>query len=182
MLNSSFVDFWLGGIIFIKLALIDPETCPWVWLQIVSGTYTNQTYWFASHIGLWKVMERVSVFFIEPVAMNTLIGFKSVPQVLQVWICVGKCCPKGHKWHWVNPSQLFSEWSKVFNKDSSFFCCLCFYFYFERNSLVLFYGASVLSTSREDRCILYPLSVVWYGAVGFYCGVAFLPSSDLLYF
>ena len=42
-------------------------------------------------------MERVPVFAISPVAINTFIGFKAVPQVLQVCSCVGKCRPKGHK-------------------------------------------------------------------------------------
>ena len=56
---------------------------------------------------------------------------------------------------------------------------LTLYIYFESNSLVLLYGASVLSTSREDRCILSLLSVFWSGAVGFYREVAFLTSSAL---
>ena len=36
-------------------------------------------------------------FLITPVSINTLIGFKLVPQIIQVFICTGKCRPKGHK-------------------------------------------------------------------------------------
>ena len=50
----------------------------------------------SSPAGLWKVVVRVPVFF-SPVAMSTLIEFKAVPLVIQVWSFVGKCSPKGHK-------------------------------------------------------------------------------------
>ena len=91
------VDCWLICIILIGSALIDPETYPQVWLQIVSGLYPNRTYGFASPVGLWKVVARVPVFVIAPVDINTFIGFKSVTQVIQVWSCVGKFWPKGNK-------------------------------------------------------------------------------------
>ena len=42
-------------------------------------------------------MERVLVFVVAPVAINTLIGIKVFPQVIQIFTCVGKCRPKGHK-------------------------------------------------------------------------------------
>ena len=61
-------------------------------------------------------MERVPVFVISPVAVNALICFKGFPQVIQVWSCIGKFWPKGHKAHWFNPSQLFSERSKYFQQ------------------------------------------------------------------
>ena len=92
-----FVDFWLVCIIFTVSAFIDTETCPRVWLQIVSGTYPNRTYGFVSPAFLWKVVVRVPVFVVAPVSINTLIRFKEVPQVIQVCSCVGKCCPKRHK-------------------------------------------------------------------------------------
>ena len=98
--SSSFkpnlVDFRLVCIIFIGSEFIDPETCPRVWLQIVYGLYPNRTYWFSSPAGLWKVMTTVLVLIILHVSINTLIGFKTVPQVIQVCSCVVKGFPKGH--------------------------------------------------------------------------------------
>ena len=38
---------------------------------------------------------KVDGFFISPVVINILIGFKAFPQVIQVLSCVGKCSPKG---------------------------------------------------------------------------------------
>ena len=32
----------------------------------------------------------------SPVSVNTFIGFKAVPKVLQLFSCVGKCLTKGH--------------------------------------------------------------------------------------
>ena len=78
-------------------------------MQIISGPYPNREYGFASPVGLWKVVVRVPVFVIAYVAINTFIGLKAVPQVIQVCSCVYKCCLKGHqgaprgtKTHWVN--------------------------------------------------------------------------------
>ena len=48
--------------------------------------------WFLSR--LVEVCGEGAVFFISPVAINTLTGSKAVPQVIQVWSCVCKCCPK----------------------------------------------------------------------------------------
>ena len=45
----------------IESGFIDPETYPWVCLQIVCGMYSNQTYGFAFPAGLWKVATRVPV-------------------------------------------------------------------------------------------------------------------------
>ena len=81
-----FVDCWLVCIIFIGSAFIDPETCTWVWLQTVSGLYLNWTYRFASPAGLCKSMLRLLGFLLSPVAINTLIDFKAVPQVWQFWV------------------------------------------------------------------------------------------------
>ena len=44
-----------------------------------------------------NVLERVPVFVVAPVAINTFIGFKAVPQVLQVFSFVGKYWAEGHK-------------------------------------------------------------------------------------
>ena len=65
-------------------------------------------------------MARVPVFVIALIVVNTLIGFKEVIQVIQVFSCIGKCwlkwsanncCfysqPKVHKVHWVNPLRCF---------------------------------------------------------------------------
>ena len=84
-LKPSSADCWLVCIIFIGLEFIDPETCPQVWLQIISGQYPNRTYWFYSPTGLWKVLVRLPFFVIAPVEINTLIGFKAVPQVWYFW-------------------------------------------------------------------------------------------------
>ena len=94
--KPSFVDFWPVCVIFIVSVFIDPETFPWVRLQIVSGKYTNRTYTFSSPAGLWKVVVRVTVFVILPVAINTLIVIKADPKVIQDLICVVKCWTKGH--------------------------------------------------------------------------------------
>ena len=97
LLKTYFVYCWFVCIIFIASTFIDPETCPRVLLQIVSRSYPNWTYVFATPAGSWKVMARVLVFVIEPVVINTLIGFKEVPQVIQVWICICNFWPTGHK-------------------------------------------------------------------------------------
>ena len=36
-------------------------------------------------------------FFIAPVTINTFIGFKKVPRVIEMWNCIYNCWPKGHK-------------------------------------------------------------------------------------
>ena len=61
--KNSFVGFWIVYIIFIISALIDTEHCPRVWLQILSGAYTNRTDIFSIPIGLWKVVAMVPVFY-----------------------------------------------------------------------------------------------------------------------
>ena len=80
-----FLYCWLVLIIFILSAFIYTETFPWVLLQISSGPYPNRTYGFASPTCLWKVVARLPVFVIEPVAINTLICFNAVPQVGLFW-------------------------------------------------------------------------------------------------
>ena len=65
--------------------------------QVVGGTYPNRTYVFSSPAVLWEVVARVLVFVIAPVAIHILIGLKEVPQVIQVWSCMSKFRPKGHK-------------------------------------------------------------------------------------
>ena len=74
-------DMRIMCIIFIGSALIDTETFYQVCSKIVSWPYPNQTYGFASHSGLWKIVARVPVFVISPVVINILIGFRAVPQV-----------------------------------------------------------------------------------------------------
>ena len=81
--------------VFIVSAFIDHENCPGRVKKIVSGPHQNRKYIFASLAGLWKVVERVTVFVILPVVINKFIGFKPVPQVVQVCSCVGKCRTKG---------------------------------------------------------------------------------------
>ena len=78
-------------IIFIGSTFIDPKTCTQVLFQISSEPHPNPTNSFSYHTGLWKVGERVPVFDISPVAINTLIGFKKFHQVVQVFSCVGEC-------------------------------------------------------------------------------------------
>ena len=46
---------------------------------------------------------RVPVIVVAPVAINILIVFKTFPQVLQVFSCVGKCWIKGHQ---IAPSSI----------------------------------------------------------------------------
>ena len=46
--KNCFADCWLVCIIFIGSTFIDPESCPQVCLQIVSGMYSNQIYRFAT--------------------------------------------------------------------------------------------------------------------------------------
>ena len=41
---------------FIISALIDNDTCPWVWLQIVCGMYTDRTYGFTFPAGLGNIL------------------------------------------------------------------------------------------------------------------------------
>ena len=43
------------------------------------GCIQNWTYIFSSPTDLWNVLVIVPVFFIAPVTINTMIGFKSVP-------------------------------------------------------------------------------------------------------
>ena len=62
LFKPSSVDCWLVCIIFIGLELIDPETCPWVLLQIFSGLYPNWTYGLASPAGLCKVVAWAPIF------------------------------------------------------------------------------------------------------------------------
>ena len=50
---------------------------------------------FITPKGFWRVVATVPVFVIEPVSINTFIRFKKMPQVIQVWSCVGKCWLKG---------------------------------------------------------------------------------------
>ena len=69
---------------FIGIASVDTETCPWLYTQFVSGTFPNRTYGFDSPAGFWKEFAKVPGFVISPVAVDTLTGFKSVPQVVQV--------------------------------------------------------------------------------------------------
>ena len=88
LFNNYFVDCRLLCIVFIVSVFIDPETFPWVCYKIVSGPYTNFTYKFSSHAGLWKVVVRVPVFVISPVIINTLICFKSVTQDHCFWFQV----------------------------------------------------------------------------------------------
>ena len=52
--------------------------------KIVSVTYPNIKYGFTSPAGLWKVLDRVLIFVISPVAINKLIGFKAVTQFLTI--------------------------------------------------------------------------------------------------
>ena len=95
--NPFFVDCWPVCIIAIGSVFINPETWPRAWLQIFSELYPNRTYGFSSPNGLWKVVATVPFFVISPVAIDTLIGFKAVPLVIQVWSCIGKFLTEGHK-------------------------------------------------------------------------------------
>ena len=97
----------------------------WCDIKYSVGHIPNQTYGFYLPTALWKVMERVPVFVISPVAINTLIRFKEVNKVIKFLICIVSVGPMATKDHCVNPSQLFS-YLKLFNKKLSLFCCLCF--------------------------------------------------------
>ena len=115
--KTSFVDFWLVCIIFIGSVFIDPVTCTRMWLQIVSGTYTNRTYGFEFPACLCKVMVRVTVFVIATVAINTLIVFKAVPKVWQFLWMIGD-------W-FINITKYCSFWwvSIFINKKEEFYFC-----------------------------------------------------------
>ena len=63
--NTSFVGFWPVYFSFTGSVFMDLETCPWVWLQIFCGTYTNQTCVFSSPTGLYKVVARVIVLWLR---------------------------------------------------------------------------------------------------------------------
>ena len=76
---------------------MDPGDYPMVLLKVVRGTYSKRTYGFDSPAGLWKVLMRVTVFVIAPVAINALIGFKSVPQVLSFLMNFWKLIYKHHR-------------------------------------------------------------------------------------
>ena len=73
-------------------------------------------------------MVRVLVYVISPVAINKLIGFNKFPQVIQVWSCVDKCRPKGHKGALVEPPTIIFLSDLKFFLKTSLFCCLCFDF------------------------------------------------------
>ena len=81
LFKPYFVDCKLVCIIFIGSEFIDPETCPRVWINIFSGPYPNWIYSFYSPVGLWKVVVMMPVSVIVPVAINTFIVCKEVPQV-----------------------------------------------------------------------------------------------------
>ena len=59
--NLSVVGCWLFFFVPIVSVIIDPDTCPRVWLKFFCGTYPNQTYWFASPIVLCKIKVGVSL-------------------------------------------------------------------------------------------------------------------------
>ena len=97
LFKPSFVDFWLVCIKLIISAFIYPENCCCAWLKIVSGPYPKQTHRFASPTGLWKVVERVPVFMISPVAINILIGLEAVTQIWIVLVYCWKLICKNHR-------------------------------------------------------------------------------------
>ena len=74
----------------------------WSW-NLSSGVIANfqcgvskpDIWIFFPHIFLGGCGEGAGVL-VSPISINTLIGFKSVPKLIQVLSCVGKCRPKGN--------------------------------------------------------------------------------------
>ena len=81
LFEPFFVGCWLVWIISSISALIYTKTFSPVCCKFFSGPYSNGTYGFTSLVGLWKVVERMTVLVVSPVVINILIGLKSVPQV-----------------------------------------------------------------------------------------------------
>ena len=82
--KALYFGCWLVCIIFIGSAFIDTDTCPLVLLQMFSELYTNRTYEFPLH----RFMEghgKGAGFAISSITINTLVGFKLVPQVHCDW-------------------------------------------------------------------------------------------------
>ena len=66
-------------------------------LKLTVGSIQTIHMVFASPSGLWKVVARVPCFVMSNAAINAFIGFKAVPQVLQLFSYVGKCHRKVHQ-------------------------------------------------------------------------------------
>ena len=63
--HTLFCWFLTIFIEFTGSSFIDPETCPRGRYKIVCGPYPNWTYSFYSPVGLWKVMSRVLVVWLN---------------------------------------------------------------------------------------------------------------------
>ena len=55
------ISCWLFLFVLIISELIDPDTFPWVWYQIVCGPYSNRTYGFSYLAWSRKFVARVTV-------------------------------------------------------------------------------------------------------------------------
>ena len=135
---------WLFGIIFILSAFIDPLNYPRVQFQSFSGIHPTRTYGFASPTGLWKIVARVTVFVISPLSINTLIGFKSVTQVIQVWSCPIGAIPLNY---------LLSD-QNIFNKIH-----LYFVFYV---LIIVLVDNKIFGPSYTNAYWVYPLNFVCF--------------------
>ena len=67
--------------------------CYWRWSVV--RILTGHTY-FLPLLACGSLLQG-SLFLIAPVNINTFIEYDTVPQVIQVWSCVGKCWIKGYQ-------------------------------------------------------------------------------------
>ena len=142
--KPSFVDCWNIFIICIGSAFIDPETCPWVWLQIVSGHIRTRNMDFPSLVGLWKFMTRVPAFVIVSVAINTFIGFKAVPQILQTLVYSWWLIYKHHR-------RFFWMGFYIYKHDRRLFPLLGLQIYKHHRRLLLFWGFYISVVPRGTQ-------------------------------
>ena len=116
------VDLYVSCLLYQPTLVLKPVLgCDWKSSE--GRTQTGHIYLLT----LWACgrLWRSCWVFIAYAAINILIGFKNIPQGIQVWSCIRSYWPKGTKGPWINTSQLFNQWSKAFKKNF-FFCCLCF--------------------------------------------------------
>ena len=121
----SYLNNWFLTCLFALIGseFIDLEKVSLVWLQIICGLYTNETYRFAYLEDLWKVVERVPVGCSNLFASIDFIDWSNIPfkffiQVLFFllltcgyhiyWICV--------HWSWNLSSGVIAIFSRPYPK------------------------------------------------------------------
>ena len=114
--KTSFVYYWHVCIIFTGSYFIDPGTCFWMLLLIVSGTYPNRnTDLIPSQVcrRLWQGCRFSWLYVSPPIHWMTSRQFLNIFKFEVVYACI---CPRCTKAHWINTSQLFCECSKALKK------------------------------------------------------------------